>query len=162
LRDHVKLIVNPDEARAVVRIYELYDSGLRLKRIAAKLVTEGFPPAPALRVQMFVRPRVRRSARPRLQCATLALTWAPGTVSEILLNPRYSGTYRYNRYKKRDDYGSVDRNERPEAEHIQVAVPQIVPSDLWARVQARRADLEGRALRLTTGRLAGRPTKSER
>jgi hypothetical protein len=158
LRDHVKLIVNPDEARAVVRIYELYDSGLGLKRIAAKLVTEGFPPARRFEYRCLCG----EVLAPDCSAQRSRSTWAPGTVREILLNPRYSGTYRYNRYKKRDDYGSVDPSERPEAEHIQVAVPQIVPSDLWARVQARRADLEGRALRLTTGRLAGRPTKSER
>src|SRR5262249_6012550 len=41
LRSHVERVIDPLEAKVVVRIFKLYDSGLGLKRIARTLNAEG-------------------------------------------------------------------------------------------------------------------------
>jgi site-specific DNA recombinase len=148
LKSHVEREVNPVEAAVVRRIFELYDSGLGLKRITKLLTLDG---APAL--TPFVRRDVTKVQPVR--------GWSPSTVRAILTRELYHGVVVWNRTKKRDDWGQVDQRARPVSEHLRIVVDnlRIIPEPLWSRVQSRRHETEGRAARFASGRLSGRPPK---
>jgi len=57
---------------------------------------------------------------------------------------------------------SIDQRPRPEAEWVRTPKDdtlRIITDDLWARVAARRREIEGKAIRFASGRLSGRPPK---
>lgn len=81
--------VDPDEARAVLLIFDKYEEFRSLLKVAAYLNDKGFLP---------------RSGIP----------WNPTTVSIILKSPFYSGTYRYN-YR---DESAVTHEKKKESEWI--------------------------------------------
>ena len=149
LNSHVVREVDKTEAKAVRYIFQLYASGLGVKAIAKRLNSEGVPaPKPFVRKDpKYVQP-VR--------------AWAPATVRTILCRELYRGVVVWNRSRKRDDYRQVHPQPRPESEWVRLPVNEnlrIVSDDLWARVQSRRADTAGKALRFADGRMSGRPPK---
>ena len=78
---------------------------------------------------------------------------------EVLHRPLYRGELVWNRTKKRNQWGVVDQQPRPENEWLCVPVDhlQIVSDELWARVQQHLASIRKRSLRSQHGRLLGRP-----
>jgi site-specific DNA recombinase len=146
IRSGTRRVIDPAEAAVVRQIFELYDSGLGLKAIAKHLTsTSSAKPKPFHRADGL----------------TPVYGWSPSTIRTILCRDIYRGVVVWNRSRKRDDWGKVDQRRRPEsdwhtfpAEHL-----RIIPDDLWARVAARRAEVEGKALRFSSGRLSGRPCK---
>ncbi len=133
------------------RIFELYNEGEGLKRIAVQLNSEqAVAPKPFIRKDpMKVRP---------------VNGWSPSTVRAILMRDLYHGTVTWNKTKKRpiDSWGQVDQRKRPESEWQRTAVEhlRIINEPLWQRVQTRRREAETLASRLTGGRLSGRPAKT--
>jgi site-specific DNA recombinase len=146
LRSHVERRINPDEARVILRIYELYDAGLGLKRIARTLNAEGAP-SPKYSSPKDGLPPVGG--------------WSTSTVRAILSRETFHGVVVWNKSRKRTAWGKVGQSARPESEWIRTPAEQlrIIPEDLWNRVASRRRDTEGRALRFQSGRLSGRPPK---
>ncbi len=71
LQSHTERVINPTEAAVVRRIFELYDSGEGLKRIAMQLTSEG---------AACPKPFVRKDPTKVLPVAG----WSPGTVRTIL------------------------------------------------------------------------------
>lgn len=148
LRSHVRRIIEPAEGAVVVRIFELYASGLGLKAIAKRLTNERVePPTP------FVR-RDPTKVQPLGR-------WAPATIGAILGRELYRGILVWNRSQKRDDWGKQKQRPRPASDWKRVPVPElrIVSDRLWASVQSRRADIAGKAVRFESGRISGRPPK---
>jgi hypothetical protein len=146
-RSHVERVINPTEAAVVLRIFQMYDSGLGLKRIAKLLTSEH---------AAFPKPFVRTDPTKVLPVQG----WSPSTVGAILAREIYHGVIVYNRSQKRV-WGQVKQKPRPQSEWIRVpAEPlRIVPEDLWRRVASRRSDVEGRTVRFESGRLSGGPPK---
>jgi DNA invertase Pin-like site-specific DNA recombinase len=146
LRSHVERVVDDVEAAVVRRIFELYDSGLGLKRIA-KLLTLEHAPAP-------------KSVR-RIDGLTPLNAWAPSTVRTVLAREIYRGELVWNKTRKRTVWGKVNQRPRPEGEWMRTQVEhlRIVSDSLWFRVAARRREVEGKALRFASGRISGRPPK---
>jgi len=148
LRSYVDREVVPEQAAVVVRIFEMYASGMGLKAMAKRLTEEGVKgPTP------FAR-------KDGLGLAPYG-AWAPSTVRAILGREDYRGVYVWNRSKKRDDDGAVKQRRRPEAEWKRADKPtwRIVSDDLWNRVAERRKDVESTAVRMSNGRMSGRPPK---
>jgi site-specific DNA recombinase len=156
LRSHVEREVEPAEAAVVLRIFEMFDSGLGLKAIAKRLTAEGAP-APK-----YSRHRTEPRVDPLAGVPPIG-GWAPTTVGSVLAREVYHGVTVWNKAKKRDDWGQARAKARPEAEWISTPAEhlRIVPEELWRRVAARRADTEGRVVRFDSGRLSGRPTKHD-
>src|SRR5262249_50166872 len=75
LRSHVVREINPDEAAVVVRIFELFDAGWGLKRIAKLLTQEGAPTP---------------HYGPRIDFTPLK-GWSPSTVRSVLTRQTYRG-----------------------------------------------------------------------
>ena len=148
LRSHVERVIDETEAAVVVRIFELYASGLGLKAIAKRLTNEGAAHPKPFRRKDGLKPIVG---------------WSPGTIRTILGRELYHGIVVWNRSRKRDDWGQVDQRRRPKDEWVSVPVEnvRIISDDLWARVRSRRADTEGRMLRFGSGRISGRPPIGE-
>ena len=147
IRSHVIRVINPDEARVVQRIFELYDSGLGYKRIARLLTNEGAP-APA--------PPDRKDGLSPIG------KWTPGTVRTVLGRELYKGIAVWNKSKRRaEGYGHIKQKRRPESEWIRVPAEhlRLIDDDLWKRVQARRKDIETKTLRFSSGRIHGRPPR---
>lgn len=149
LKSHVERVVDPAEASAVLRACVLYDSGLGYRAVAKQLNSEGVvAPLP------FHRKKKLGGEMPirRWECAH---------VRAILTSEIYSGVIVWNQSRGRDDYGQRRPRRREEKEVVRVVREdlRIVPQDLWNRVQARRRDVEGRAVRFDSGRLSGRPPK---
>lgn len=150
LKSHVTREIDKAEAATVRRIFQLYASGLGLKAIAKRLNNE--------QVQS-PKPFVRRDPT-KVQPVR---GWAPATIRTILCRDLYRGVVVWNRSRKRDDFRQVNQQRRPESEWMTLAPNEelrIVSDDLWRRVQSRRADTAGRALRFASGRISGRPPKT--
>lgn len=147
LRSHVVRRVNLEESATVVRIFELYASGLGLKAIAKRLNADGVP-AP--------KPFIRKDpTKPQPE-----QRWAPATIRAILGRELYRGVYVWNKSRKRTEtWGKSRQRPRPESDWKRTPVPemQIIPDDLWTQVRARRAETERGAVRFSSGRLSGRP-----
>jgi site-specific DNA recombinase len=147
LRSHVDRIIDSAEAAVVVRIFDLYDAGLGLKAITKQLRSEGaVAPKPFLRSDGL----------------SPVAGWSPSTIRTILTRDIYHGVVVWNKTSKKNKWGKVDQQPRPESEWIRTPAThlRIVPEDLWRRVQSRRADTEGKTLRFDSGRLNGRPPKT--
>ena len=139
LRSHVTRVIDETEAPVVVRIFELYASGLGLKAIAKRPTSEGVSHPKPFRRRDGLAPVVG---------------WSPATVRTILHRELYRGVVVWNKSRKRDDWGQVDQRERPTQDWVRVEVEalRIVPEELWNRVRGRCADTAGRALRFESGR----------
>lgn len=88
--------------------------------------------------------------------------WAPSTVRAVLSRPLYRGVAIWGKTKKKNTtWGDLNVKERPESEWVtaQREDLRIIDEALWRRVAARRAEVEGKALRFESGRLSGRPPK---
>jgi site-specific DNA recombinase len=147
LYSHTECEINQEEAAVIRRIFELFGvEELGLKSIARQLNAEGAP-AP--------RPYHRKDG------SLPAPAWATSTVREILGRSIYVGRPTWGKYKKRDEWGQVRASRRPESEWTRAERPdlRIVSDELWNRVQARRSKFGERALRFSSGRLAGRPPR---
>jgi site-specific DNA recombinase len=148
IRSHVERVIEPAEAAVVLRIFQLYDSGEGLKKIAKILTAEG-----ALAPKPFIR-RDPTKVQP-------LRGWAPSTIRAILTRELYHGVSIWNKSRKRDDWGQKHQQPRPQSEWKSIPLEhlRIIPEDLWQRVQQRRQETEGRAARFASGRLSGRPPK---
>ncbi len=118
-RSHVMRQINQGEAAVVRRIFALCADGAGLTRITKTLNEEG---APAPRSQQ---------GRPT--------GWAGSSVRAVLLRPLYRGEIVWNQTKKRDQWGLARRADRPAADWMHRAAPelQIVSDELWTAAQAR-------------------------
>ncbi|MDP1794261.1 MAG: recombinase family protein, partial [Acidimicrobiales bacterium] len=121
-------------AHTVVRIFELFDSGLGYKRIARILQAEGIP-NPG---------EVGPTRHPRS-----AGVWTGSAVRGILINPRYLGRQVAGRQRRYDELvdptdaalGTVSRQRRQSEDEWTMAKteswPPLVDEDLWQRVNSR-------------------------
>jgi site-specific DNA recombinase len=146
-KSHTDRVVNPKEAAVVERIFEMFDSGLGLKRIAKILTTEGVPEPMHYKRNDGLGPVVG---------------WCHSTVRAALMRPSYIGIYEWNKTQKRGDWGQRNTTDRPTDEWQRVELDhwKIIDPKLWQRVQSRRAATEGKAIRFASGRLSGRPPKN--
>jgi hypothetical protein len=141
LCSHTEYEVNPVEAPVVLRAFELADAGHGLKSITRILRREGAP-----------RPHYGLH-----EGETPILGWATSTIHALLRRELCRGEIVWNRWKKRDDWGQIGGRRRPDADVVRVPAKHL----RWQRVQARRVDAEGRAVRFAGGRLGGRPRKDK-
>ena len=96
---------------------------------------------------------MRRSEPPPVRLAA-------STVRTILTREIYSGTVVWNKCRaSAQAWGKVDQQPHPESEWLRAERPnlRIVDPQLWARVAARRKDVEGTSVRFASGRISGRP-----
>ena len=111
-------VINLEEAPVVRRIFEEYDSGLSVYRIAKGLNADGIP--------------TKRGGK-----------WGAAAVRNILRNPSYVGIdyYGNNRTVWHSEYGPL-KVDVPRTEWIEIRgfTPQLVDLDLFERVQ-RKMDL---------------------
>jgi site-specific DNA recombinase len=109
--------VVPEEARAIVQIFEWYASGLGIGRIIERLHQEGCR-----------GPRGRR--------------WRDGAVKRILANEKYRGFLIWGKSacERRPGTRQIVERRRPRDEWRMHERPElrIVPEDLWQRVVTRR------------------------
>jgi site-specific DNA recombinase len=120
--DGYSLEVFSEEAAIVRPIFELYASGLSLKKTAARLTDEKIP-----------RPRTgKRIAKP---------VWVYTCVREMLRRELYIGKIVWNRSRYLKNPGTNKRvsRPRPEKDWISFERPElrIISDDLWNRVQIR-------------------------
>lgn len=147
LLSHVERVVHDGEAVIVVRIFEMYASGLGFKAIAKRLTAEGVPGP-------LYAPHSNQ---------VLLEGWSPSSVGDMLRRELYRGQIVWNQWRKRDDWGRSVASRRSKEEHLRIPAEhlRIVDEALWLRVQSRLADVAGRAVRFESGRLSGRPARGE-
>jgi site-specific DNA recombinase len=146
LRSHVERVINPVEAAVVRRIFELYDTGYGLKRIAKILNSEGAP----------------SPVHPTRGDGLASMSgWSPSTVGCLLKRELYRGVVVWNKTTKKDSWGARNTSARPAEEWVRAVVEElrIIDESRWLRVESRRKDVEGKAVRFEGGRLSGRPPK---
>lgn len=107
IKESSEFVINEDEARVVKLMYELYDQHHSLLAVSKELNARGY--------------RSRNGTE-----------WSPVTVGNILRNPFYIGTMRYN-YR---DESRATFTTKPEEDWIMFNGhhPQIVTHDQWNRV----------------------------
>jgi site-specific DNA recombinase len=139
-RRYVERVIEPREAAVVVRIFRLTVEGGGVKRIAAALNAERAP-----------APMPHRAGRPR--------GWAPSSVREVLHRDLYRGVLVWNRTARVIRQGARAQRERPAADVVRVALPElaIVDDALWTAAQARMAAAAAVYRERTGGQAFGRP-----
>jgi site-specific DNA recombinase len=122
-----RIVVVPERAAVVRRIFGFYSSGVGLRSIAHDLNAEGIP-------------------------APRGKGWAPSALREILRNRLYVGEYVWNRSEwiKDHETGRRRRFERPEREWViqRDESWRIISADVWSAVQdqfALRSSQEARS-----------------
>ena len=118
----VHLKIDPAEAAIVRRLFEMYASGLSLKRIAWQLNSEG--------VQS-----------PQPQKGRVSRSWCVSSVRHILRNRRYAGKIVWNTRRKLRVPGTGKRvfRPQPESEWVTVDAPhlRIITPEAFAAVERR-------------------------
>jgi site-specific DNA recombinase len=139
----VRLVIDPDQAPTIRRIFERYAAGDSMKRIAIDLNRDGVSSP---------QPREGRSQ-----------SWAQSSIRHILLNERYRGVVIWGKTKKihSPETGRRIYRRRPESEWRRLEVPEqrIVSEKLWIRTHERInlvRDLYG----VTDGKRRGRAAAS--
>jgi site-specific DNA recombinase len=116
-------VIDPEQAKVVVRIFEMSAGGLSLKKIAKKLNDEGVPTS---------RPRAGKQYA----------SWCPTALRAMLRNELYIGRVIWNRrqFVKRPGTNKRVPRDRPKSEWSRKDLPElrIVPDELWRRVQERQ------------------------
>lgn len=123
-----ELILCPEEAAVVRRIFNAYDSGQSARAIAVALNAEGVP-----------APRSGKGTG-TWSFSTIAGNWKRGT--GILNNELYNGERVWNRQRYIKDPNTGKRQARlnPEHEWVRNAMPdlRLIDQDLWHRVKVRQ------------------------
>jgi hypothetical protein len=118
----VRLEIDRNESPMVLRIFDMYASGLSLRGIAKALNAEHVP-----------------TSRPR--AGKRYATWCPSDIREMLRRELYTGRIVWNRsrFVKVPGTNRRVRRERPESEWQIIERPElrIIPVHLWKRVQER-------------------------
>ncbi|MCL2578492.1 MAG: recombinase family protein [Oscillospiraceae bacterium] len=132
-QDKHKLIIDPEAAAVVQRIYKLYLDGYGNKAIANCLNDEGVPCPSKYR-------QINGIKSNRSDEAADVLLWSDHTVWHILRNPNYTGTLVQNRYGKAT-YKSKTSKERTPDDWIVVENTHelIVSKEDYERVQTAKA-----------------------
>ncbi len=140
-RQHVVRKINPQQAKVVVRIFELYASGFGLARIAKALNEDRIAPPHGGR-----------------------LGWCPTALRDILQRDLYRGVVLWNRTQVIQRNGTRKQRKRPETEWLRIDAPElrIIPQVLWEQIEERRAQNKRAYLRGEDGRLLSRPTGEDR
>ena len=107
-RDTKEFTINEEEAAVIRSIYDLYTTHRSLLKVAKSLNDRGI---------------MTRKGKP----------WNPTTISKMLSNPFYVGTYRYNRL---DEYDPKRVTKKPESEWIIIEDhhPAIISKDQQNRM----------------------------
>ncbi len=136
-RQHVVRRINPEQAKTVVRVFEMYASGFGLAGIAKTLNTEQIPPP---------------HGGP--------LGWCPTALRDILRRELYRGVVYWNRTQTIQRGGTRKQLKRPESQWLRIEASEcrIVSEVLWEQVAARHAANQRAYLRGEKGRLLARPT----
>lgn len=125
--DGFEILIAPEQAAIVVRIFEMYRDGYSYLTIATKLNEEGVPP-----------PRFQSRKHP-------SKFWKKGTIREMLRNPAYAGRWSFGKKRWRKDPTTRKRRyvKRPEHDVQESDRPhlRIVPDDLWEAVRERRQEV---------------------
>jgi site-specific DNA recombinase len=120
-RESKRLVINDSEAAVVKRIFEMFASGVSLKKIAKTLNSECVQP-----------PRSKSKNRG---------TWCPSAIRAMLKRELYKGEHVWNRSKFVKVPGTNKRRSRPRpvSEWRRRSMPElaIVSTDLWNSVQNR-------------------------
>ena len=122
-----KILVNPEQAEVVLKVYKMYASGAGYKEIAKYLNGDKVEPPGGDR---------QRRQKPHIQPS-----WCPNQIRSMLHNPKYNGDWTWNRYKwiKNRKTGKRMYRERNRSEWVKSDRPdlKIIPDDLWRSVQTR-------------------------
>lgn len=122
-----EISVDPDQAKHVLTVFRLYDTGCGYKEIANYLNERVVEPPGA--------PRQSRQ-RPHLKP-----TWCPTAIRAMLRNPHFNGDWTWNKHKWYTNRRTGKRayRLRPKEEWVIAQRPdlKIVPDELWQRVQER-------------------------
>ena len=120
-RESKRLVINESEAAVIRRIFEMFASGVSLKKIAKILNSEWVP-----------APRSKSKNRG---------TWCPTAIRAMLKRELYKGEYVWNRTKFVKVPGTNKRRSRPrpanEWRRNPMPLLAIVSEDLWNEVQNR-------------------------
>ncbi len=135
---HVERRINDEEAAVVRRIFDLCAGGTGYTRIAKLLNAEGAQ-AP--------KPYQGRPAG-----------WAPSSVNEVLHRPLYRGDVLWNRTRKRDVWGQVNRSRRSETDWLtrHDEALRIVSEPAWTAAHGRLSGIRAHLLRVSGGRIGAR------
>lgn len=138
-----RVVVAPSAAAVVVRIFELYAAGDSYAAIARRFNTEGVLPPRA-------NSRHRRKG------------WVASTIREVLRNEAYVGRWTWRRRQWRKIPGTNTRRPRERAPqdvlHLEFPERRIVPEELWAAVEQRRAAVHRKYAGMRRGGAPGQRT----
>lgn len=136
-RQHVVRRINTEQAKTVVRIFEMYASGFGLASIAKALNEDRVSPPHGGN-----------------------LGWCPTALRDILQRDLYRGMVLWNRTQAIQLGGTRKQRKRPQSEWLRIDAPElrIISSMLWEQVEQRRTQNRNAYLRGEGGRLISRPT----
>src|SRR5439155_2711466 len=122
------LVIVEDEAKLVRQLYAWAEEGISVRQMATRLGASG-------------------AKAPR------GGPWSKPTITKLLRNPVYKGTFILGRLTSDKKQAAWVRVERPEAEWIRITVAPIVSTVTWEKAQS--------CFERNRSRLVGRPDKRE-
>lgn len=145
-----KIIVRPEEAIVLERMFEEYASGLSTAAIAHGLNRDKIPSPRSVKPKRLKKPKFFPDG------------WSASTVRAMLHNAVYVGVRRYKERRsfKQTDLGRQSEGrvfrKRPSEDVITATGPRIIDQDLWDRVQSRLAAVRVHYTKTADGKPKGR------
>ncbi|MCL1842878.1 MAG: recombinase family protein [Defluviitaleaceae bacterium] len=120
-----KFVINDNEASVVQKIYNLYEQGVKVSKIARLLSAEN-----------ITTPQASKRARGYDSKTGRDILWHRGIVASILRNEKYTGKWIYGKTRV-PEIGSKRAYPVPKSEWIVVdgAIPVIISQEQFDRVQ---------------------------
>lgn len=115
-----KYVINESEAEIVRCIFDMYAQGKSYKQIILYLNEKGHR-------------------------TKLGKPFGTNSISDLLRNERYIGTYVYNKIPPKKGGKRNSHASNPNAIRLEGAIPRIIDQDTWDRVQARLKDHKNNA-----------------
>ncbi len=124
------LIIDPEAAAVVQKVFNLYDDGYGKSSIARMLNAEGIPNPTDYKKRKGIRKKTPDNPN--------SILWKYYTVSEMLHNEMYIGNMVQGKYGS-VSYKTGKNKPRPKSEWIRVENTHepIIDKDLWDRVQGK-------------------------
>lgn len=149
------IVVCPDEAVVVTRMFESYEAGLSQAGIANELNRDKIP-SPRANPKPGSNPKYFRRG------------WSSSTIREMLHNPAYIGkrTFKKRKWTRTNELslgreGRIARRRDP-SEIIHYEVPRIIDDALWNAVQKRLAEVRAFYTKTKDGKSKGRAARPGR
>ena len=147
-----EIVIVPEHAAIIRRIFELYVGGYGIKSIAKMFNEEGVPSPGALKQRLYAKKGVPKPPAPDAPKSVKLSLWENTAVKRILQNEFYYGTLVCHKtYVSKINHIKKDIPPAEQYRH-ENAVPAIVSKEIWEQAQLLLREKPSRNVRAAAGK----------